>query len=247
MQPAAYLVDIAETKPDRRNSLSSRCAHRRHRVLHSWGSAMTHYPHIHMIVPGGGISLDGERWVSSRARFLLPVRVLAKLFRRLFLDNLQQLHASGHLQFFGDRICLIERRAFLRHLAPQRKKRWVVYLQATALRVGSGARLFVAIHPPRRARYQRRILHRDRRVVTRHDEPQPAVEAMRLRPVGRHVPASVTRPTTTMSPAKSPCLPPSQHLHDAPTQLTCHQLSQVNPIPQSPHHLYSRSKILKSP
>jgi hypothetical protein len=127
MQPAAYLVDIAETKPDRRNSLSSRCAHRRHRVLHSWGSAMTHYPHIHMIVPGGGISLDGERWVSSRARFLLPVRVLAKLFRRLFLDNLQQLHASGHLQFFGDRICLIERRAFLRHLAPQRKKRWVVY------------------------------------------------------------------------------------------------------------------------
>ena len=126
MQPAAYLVDIAETKPDRRNSLSSRCAHRRHRVLHSWGSAMTHYPHIHMIVPGGGISLDGERWVSSRARFLLPVRVLAKLFRRLFLDNLQQLHASGHLQFFGDRICLIERRAFLRHLAPQRKKRWVV-------------------------------------------------------------------------------------------------------------------------
>jgi hypothetical protein len=96
-------------------------------VLHSWGSAMTHHPHIHMIVPGGCISLDGERWVSSRARFLLPVRVLAKLFRRLFLDNLQQLHASGHLQFFGDRICLIERRAFLRHLAPQRKKRWVVY------------------------------------------------------------------------------------------------------------------------
>src|ERR1700743_204301 len=66
-------------------------------VLHSWGSAMTHHPHIHMIVPGGGISLDGERWVSSRARFLLPVRVLAKLFRRLFLDNLQQLHASGRL------------------------------------------------------------------------------------------------------------------------------------------------------
>jgi len=96
-------------------------------VLHSWGSAMTHHPHIHMIVPGGGIALDGERWVSSRARFLLPVRVLAKLFRRLFLDTLQQLHASGHLQFFGDRIGLSERRAFLRHLAPLRKKRWVVY------------------------------------------------------------------------------------------------------------------------
>jgi Putative transposase len=192
---------------------------------------MTHYPHIHMIVPGGGISLDGERWVSSRARFLLPVRVLAKLFRRLFLDNLQQLHAS----------CLPSSPGAAAQEALGR------VLQATALRVGSGARLFVAIHPPRRARYQRRILHRDRRVVTRHDEPQPAVEAMRLRPVGRHVPASVTRPTTTMSPAKSPCLPPSQHLHDAPTQLTCHQLSQVNPIPQSPHHLYSRSRILKSP
>ena len=78
--------------------------------------------------------------------------------------------------------------------------------------------------------------------MTRHDEPQPAVEAMRLRPVGRHVPASVTRPTTAMSPAKSPCLPPSQHLDDAPTQLNYHQLSQVNPIPQSPHHSYSRSK-----
>jgi hypothetical protein len=96
-------------------------------VLHSWGSAMTHHPHIHMIVPGGGISLDGERWVSSRARFLLPVRVLAKLFRRLFLANLQQLHAMGRLQFFGDHIGLTDRRAFLRHLMPLRKKRWVVY------------------------------------------------------------------------------------------------------------------------
>ena len=96
-------------------------------VLHSWGSAMTHHPHIHMIVPGGGISLDGERWVSSRARFLLPVRVLAKLFRRLFLANLQQLHAMGRLQFFGDHIGLSDRRAFLRHLMPLRKKRWVVY------------------------------------------------------------------------------------------------------------------------
>jgi len=96
-------------------------------VLHSWGSAMTHHPHIHMIVPGGGISLDGQRWVSSRARFLLPIRVLAKLFRRLLLDNLQQLHAKARLQFFGDHIALSERRAFLRYLAPLRKKKWVVY------------------------------------------------------------------------------------------------------------------------
>jgi hypothetical protein len=96
-------------------------------VLHTWGSAMTHHPHIHMIVPGGGLSLDRDRWVSSGARFLLPVRVLAKLFRRLFLAKLQQLQAAGRLQFFGDHAGLSDRRAFLRHLAPLRKKKWVVY------------------------------------------------------------------------------------------------------------------------
>jgi hypothetical protein len=96
-------------------------------VLHTWGSAMTHHPHIHMIVPGGGLSLNGERWVSSRARFLLPVRVLAKLFRRRLLERLQQLHATGRLQFFGDQAGLSDRRAFLHHLGPLRKKRWVVY------------------------------------------------------------------------------------------------------------------------
>jgi len=80
-----------------------------------------------MIVPGGGISLDGARWVASRAGFLLPVRVLGKLFRRLFLAGLQQLHATGRLQFFNDHAGLSDRRAFLRHLMPLRKKRWVVY------------------------------------------------------------------------------------------------------------------------
>jgi Putative transposase/Transposase zinc-binding domain len=96
-------------------------------VLHTWGSAMTHHPHIHMIVPGGGISLSGERWVSSRVSFLLPVRVLGKLFRGRFLGQLQQLHAAGRLQFFGNQAGLSDRRAFLRHLMPLRKKRWVVY------------------------------------------------------------------------------------------------------------------------
>jgi hypothetical protein len=96
-------------------------------VLHTWGSAMTHHPHIHMIVPGGGISLDGERWIPSRAAFLLPVRVLGKLFRGLFLRGLRQLHAAGRLRFFGDQVALKDSRAFLRHLAPLRKKRWVVY------------------------------------------------------------------------------------------------------------------------
>jgi len=96
-------------------------------VLHTWGSALTHHPHIHMIVPGGGISLDGARWVSSRPAFLLPVRVLGKLFRRLFLTRLLELHTAGQLQFFGAHDGLSDRRAFNRHLAPARKKRWVVY------------------------------------------------------------------------------------------------------------------------
>jgi Putative transposase/Transposase zinc-binding domain len=99
-------------------------------VLHTWGSAMTHHPHVHMIVPGGGISLDGNRWVSSRPAFLLPVRVLGKLFRRLFLNRLIALHDAGRLAFFGSMSHLVERRAFLGHLKPVRGKRWVVYAKA---------------------------------------------------------------------------------------------------------------------
>jgi hypothetical protein len=96
-------------------------------VLHTWGSAMTHHPHVHMIVPGGGISHDGARWIASRPAFLLPVGVLGKLFRRLFLTRLIELHHSGRLAFFGGQAGLSDRQAFLRHLAPVRKMRWVVY------------------------------------------------------------------------------------------------------------------------
>ena len=96
-------------------------------VLHTWGSALTHHPHVHMIVPGGGIALDGSRWISSRPAFLLPVRVLGKLFRRLFLTRLLQLHDAGRLAFFGSLAQLADRRAFLQHLGPARKARWVVY------------------------------------------------------------------------------------------------------------------------
>jgi hypothetical protein len=96
-------------------------------VLHSWGSAMTHHPHVHMIVPGGGISPDGQSWISSRPAFLLPVRVLGSLFRRLFLTQLLALHNAGKLAFFGKLAQLADRRAFLRYLSPVRKKRWVVY------------------------------------------------------------------------------------------------------------------------
>jgi hypothetical protein len=96
-------------------------------VLHTWGSALTYHPHVHMIVPGGGIALDGTRWIASRPAFLLPVRVLGKLFRRLFLARLMQLHDAGRLAFFGPLASLSDRQAFLDHLAPTRKVRWVVY------------------------------------------------------------------------------------------------------------------------
>jgi hypothetical protein len=96
-------------------------------VLHSWGSAMTHHPHVHMIVPGGGISLDNTHWVSCRPDFLLPVRVLSRLFRRLFLAGLAEAHAAGRLAFFGDLDVLRDRTAFAAHLAPLRKKNWFVY------------------------------------------------------------------------------------------------------------------------
>jgi Putative transposase/Transposase zinc-binding domain len=96
-------------------------------VLHTWGSAITHHPHVHMIVPGGGISLDGTRWVHCRPGFFLPVRVLSKLFRRLFLLKLADAHAAGHLQFFGDHDGLSERSAFAAFLAPLRRKNWFVY------------------------------------------------------------------------------------------------------------------------
>jgi hypothetical protein len=96
-------------------------------VLHSWGSALTHHPHVHMIVPGGGISLDGKRWVSCRPGFFLPVRVLSRLFRRLFLKALLAAHAAGRLSFFGDDIHLADAQCFAAYLAPLRKAEWVVY------------------------------------------------------------------------------------------------------------------------
>ncbi len=97
-------------------------------MLHTWGSALTHHPHIHMTVPGGGgISLDGQRWVSSRPAFLLPVRVLGALFRRLFLTRLLELHTAGQLQFFGKQAELTDATAFRRRMALVRKKTWVVY------------------------------------------------------------------------------------------------------------------------
>ena len=96
-------------------------------VLHSWGSAMTHHPHLHMIVPGGGLSPDGKEWISCRPGFFLAVRVLSRLFRRLVLEKLMAAHEAGKLRFFNDHAALAHRAAFKRTLEPLRKAEWVVY------------------------------------------------------------------------------------------------------------------------
>ena len=96
-------------------------------VLHTWGSALKHHPHVHGIVPGGGLSLDGKDWVACRPGFFLSVRVLSRLFRRRFLEELQQLHQAGKLQFFGEHVSLANPQAFKEWLTPMRKCEWVVY------------------------------------------------------------------------------------------------------------------------
>jgi len=96
-------------------------------VLHTWGSALTHHPHLHCIVPGGGLSMDGQHWVACKSGFFLLVRVLSRLFRRLFLDQLSAAHHAGLLQFFGQHQNLADTRNFANYLAPLRKTDWVVY------------------------------------------------------------------------------------------------------------------------
>jgi hypothetical protein len=117
-------------------------------VLHTWGSAMTHHPHVHMIVPGGGIAPDGSRWISSRPAFLLPVRVLGKLFRRLFLTRLLALHDAGRLGFFGTLACLAERRGLPAPPCSCPDEAMGGLCQGAVRRAGGGARLPVALHPP---------------------------------------------------------------------------------------------------
>jgi hypothetical protein len=96
-------------------------------VLHTWGSALTHHPHVHGIVPGGGLASDGKHWIACRRGFFLPVRVLSRLFRRRFLEALQQAHRDGLLQFFGEHTTLADADLFARWLAPLHQCEWVVY------------------------------------------------------------------------------------------------------------------------
>jgi Putative transposase/Transposase zinc-binding domain len=96
-------------------------------VLHTWGSQLTHHPHVHGIVPGGGLAFDAERWIPCKRGFFLPVRVLSRFFRRRFLEELALAHAKGELHFYGEHAALAEPTRFIEWLAPLRQVQWVVY------------------------------------------------------------------------------------------------------------------------
>ena len=131
-------------------------------VLHTWGSALTHHPHLHVIVPGGGLSPDGSRWIACKPGFFLPVRVLSRLFRRLFLEGLAALHAAGRLAFFGDLAPLADKRAFDAALAPLRRAEWVVY----AKRPFAGPQAVLAYL----ARYTHRVAISNSRLIALDDK-----------------------------------------------------------------------------
>ena len=126
-------------------------------VLHTWGSAMTHHPHVHMIVPGGGLSPDGERWIAARPNFFLPVLVLSTLFRRLMLEKLVAAHQAGKLIFFGERAHLAGDGAFAAFLAPLKRTRWFVYCK----RPFAGPKAVLAYL----ARYTHRVAISNRRLI----------------------------------------------------------------------------------
>jgi hypothetical protein len=131
-------------------------------VLHTWGSALTHHPHVHWIVPGGGISPDGKEWVSCRPGFFLPVRVLSRLFRRLFLENLVAAHEAGRLHFFGDLRHLADSQTFDAYHSPLRKLEWVVY----AKRPFAGPEAVLAYL----SRYTHRVAISNSRLITLDDK-----------------------------------------------------------------------------
>ena len=126
-------------------------------VLHTWGSAMTHHPHVHMIVPGGGLSLDGSKWVTRKPNFFLPVLVLSKLFRRLMLEKLAEAHEDGKLAFFGEHTHLAEAAAFNAFLEPLKKTKWFVYSK----RPFAGPKAVLAYL----SRYTHRVAISNRRIV----------------------------------------------------------------------------------
>jgi Putative transposase/Transposase zinc-binding domain len=148
-------------------------------VLHTWGSAMTHHPHVHMIVPGGGLALDGERWIAARPNFFLPVMVLSKLFRRLMLEKLAAAHGAGKLQFFGEHAHLADAKAFAAFLAPPRKTRWFVYSK----RPFAGPKAVLAYL----SRYTHRVAISNRRLIAADERSVTfKVKDYRVEGEGRH-------------------------------------------------------------
>jgi hypothetical protein len=130
-------------------------------VLHTWGSALSHHPHVHCIVPGGGLSADGQRWIACRKGFFLPVRVLSRLFRRLFLEKLMAAHARGRLGFFGELSHLADPARFRAHLAPLRQAEWVVYAKPP---FGGPAAVLAYL-----ARYTHRVAIANSRLISMDD------------------------------------------------------------------------------
>ena len=130
-------------------------------VLHTWGQTLTHHPHVHCIVPGGGLSPDQSRWIDCRPGFFLPVRVLSRLFRRLFIEKLEAAHKTGKLRFFGDLATLADSQAFADVLAPLRRAEWVVF----AKRPFAGPTPVLAYL----SRYTHRIAISNRRLVRLDD------------------------------------------------------------------------------
>ena len=134
-------------------------------VLHTWGSALTHHPHVHGIVPGGGLAFDAERWIRCKPGFFLPVRVLSRLFRRRFLEELTAAHGRGQLRFFGEHADLTDPATFADWLAPLRQCEWVVYAKRPF--AGPAAVLaYLSRYTHRVAISNRRLLALDERGVT---------------------------------------------------------------------------------
>ncbi len=148
-------------------------------VLHTWGSAMTHHPHVHMIAPGGGLSADGAKWIACRKNFFLSVRVLSSLYRRLILEGLAKLHDAGKLHFFGEHAGLIDRNTFDDFLKPLLQIDWVVYAKEPF--AGPSAVLAYL------SRYTHRVAISNSRLIRMDDQGVTfRVKDYRLKGAGRH-------------------------------------------------------------
>ncbi len=156
-------------------------------VLHTWGSAMTHHPHVHMIVPGGGLSADGTKWIACRKNFFLSVRVLSRLYRRLILEGLVKPHKAGKLHFFGDLTDLTDQNSFNAFLKPLRRIDWVIYAKEPF----AGPKVVLAYL----SRYTHRIAISNSRLI-RFDERSVTfrVKDYRLKGAGRHTAMTLTTP-----------------------------------------------------